>query len=158
MNIMNIFKRSLPTPIREYDQIESPLGPVSVHEWDNYIAVCINENPSAFVSVRGDMMEISFNFCCIFKTEDYLERSIWILNSPEIAEILNDKFGNCKTMKYSAATFCNTVMKGEHQRSCVILPTDTVETAQQRLNSVWYKQPAVGGCCVGEFFQEVKEA
>ena len=140
---MFMLRKKLDTPIREIGKMESPYGAITVDEWQDHFRFRFDDGPCFFVRSEGDLARISFNLSTM-QLEEHLSRALWLLNSKEVAKLVNSKFGNNPEMRFSAAIYGTT---DKDKRSCVLLPTDTIETAIQRFNDVWFKQPPIPGYC-----------
>ena len=135
-------KEILPAPVRETGKIASPYGEIAIDEWQDHFRFRFNDDgPCFFVGVEGDLLKISFNLIGVMCLEKHLSCALWLLTSAEVAEMVNPKFGNKPELRFTAALFATTG-KG---RSCVLLPSDTVEAAIQRFGDVWYKQAPIAG-------------
>lgn len=135
-----------------FKEIGSKFGAVVIEEFDDHFRVSFNDHRTFFISILGDLLQVFFNAPVIYNTKTDLEYVIWMLSSPEFRTLVNPKFGNNPELIFSAAQYAIDAHGG---RSCVVLPTDTVETAIGRLNNVWYKQAPVPNLS-GDFVSRVE--
>ena len=119
--------------------INSPYGIVVIEEDQEYFRVKFDDDSCFFISAEGDLLRILFNLRTM-NLEEQLRYALWLLSDTEIAAIVNPKFGNKPELRFSAAMFATT---DKDKRSCILLPTDTVETAANRFENVWYKQAPI---------------
>lgn len=142
--MFNIFRKKLPTPTREIGEMQSPYGAIMVDEWRDHFRFRFDDDLCFFVGAEGDLARITFNLIGLMTFEKHLSRALWLLKSVDVATLINPKFGNKPEMRFSAAILGTS---DECKRSCVLLPTDTLETAVQRFENVWYKQAPIAGYC-----------
>ena len=151
IDMTSIFRKNIPSPIDEYEPIISEeFGEIKVDEWPDHLRFCFSDQ-AFFLTAEGDLLRIAFSAFGGVCLERNLQYMLWLLNSAEVASIVNPKFRNKLSLRFSAALcIC------EESRYCVALPTDTVETLTQRLNNVWYKQAPIPGY-TGDFACRVEE-
>ena len=147
-------KNRLPEPERELESISSPFGEIYVDEWVNHMRFrFVDTNLAFFLRAEGDLLRIDFNLSGSANSEKSLKTALWLLTDPKIRQILNPKFGNQPSLRYSAALYSATGHDGRH---CILLPTDTVTSASHRFNEVWYKQAPMAHY-VGDLARLVKD-
>ena len=140
---MFIFKRQLPAPERELETISSPFGEIFVDEWKDHFRFWFAESDFAFfLRAKGDLLQIEFNLSGVVGTEKHLRAALWLLTDVTVRHIVNPKFGNQPSLKFSAALYGANDNDGRH---CVLLPDDTIPTATKRFETVWYKQAPMSG-------------
>ena len=136
---MSILRRKLPTPINTIRTIETPFGPATI---DNLLH-CFRfrfDRYTVLVKAEGDLLRVSFCSFGDINPKEHLRHVLWLLKSKEVATIVNPKFGNKPELRFSAAHYITNYTVFDVKRRCIVLPSDTLETALQRLNNVWYEQ------------------
>ncbi|MBQ6414073.1 hypothetical protein IJI28_00405 [Candidatus Saccharibacteria bacterium] len=135
--------KELQPPELRPDMFSSPLGLVFSDERKDCISFKFYDQDIVYrVKVKGDLIQIRFNLLGGGSLKKHLAAVLWLLTNEDIRHRINPKFGNKPHLKFTAAQYTSDDPDG---RSCIFLPEDTLETALERFERVWYQQAPVSG-------------
>ena len=135
--------KDLQPPELKPDMFNSPLGLVFIEERKDLFSFKFYDQDITYrVRVKGDLIQIRFNLLGGGNLRKHLVAVLWLLTDEDVRHRINPKFGNKPHLKFTAAQYTSDDPDG---RSCIFLPTDTIDTALERFERVWYRQAPVSG-------------